>query len=85
MAERDAATLLPIIQRVAEPGTSIWSDEWTAYGQLSSLGYVHSTVNHSRNFKDLITGTCTNHVEVRDEMAIQENDRHLPQHSAVSS
>jgi len=44
VAERDAATLLPIIQRVVVPGTTIWSDEWAAYGQLSSLGYVHSTV-----------------------------------------
>jgi len=44
VAKRDAATLLPIIQRVVVPGTTIWSDEWAAYGQLSSLGYVHSTV-----------------------------------------
>jgi len=62
VTKRDAATLLPIIQRVVEPGTTIWSDEWAAYGQLSSLGYTHSTVNHSRNIKDPITGTCTNHV-----------------------
>ena len=61
--QRDAATLLPIIQRIVAPGTTIWSDEWAAYGQLSSLGFVHETVNHSRHFKDPDTGVCTNHVE----------------------
>jgi len=50
--QRDAATLLPIIQRIVAPGTTIWSDERAAYGQLSSLGFVHETVNHLRHFKD---------------------------------
>jgi len=61
--QRDAVTLLPIIQRIVTPGTTIWSDEWAAYRQLSSLGFVHETVNHSRHFKDPDTGVCTNHVE----------------------
>jgi len=61
--KRDAATLLPIIQRIVAPGSTIWSDEWAAYRQLSSLGYQHETVNHSENFTDPTTGTCTNHVE----------------------
>jgi len=26
--KRDAATLLPIVQRIVAPGTTIWSDEW---------------------------------------------------------
>jgi len=62
---RDAATLIPIIQCVVARGTTIWSFEWAAYGQLSSLGFVHGTVNHSRHFKDpdTVTGVCTNHVE----------------------
>jgi len=61
--KRDANTLLPIIQRVVAPGSTVWSDEWAAYRQLNQLGYVHHTVNHSENFKDPVTGTCTNHVE----------------------
>jgi len=61
--QRDAATLLPIIQCIVAPEKTIWSDEWAAYGQLSSLGFVHETVNHSRHFKDPDTGVCTNHVE----------------------
>ena len=52
-------TILPIIQHVVAPGTTIWSDEWAAYGQLLSLGYTHSTVNYSRNVKDPFTGTYT--------------------------
>ena len=60
---RDARTLLPIIQRVVAPGTTVWSDEWRAYAQLAGLGYVHQTVNHSQNFTDPVTGVCTNHVE----------------------
>lgn len=44
--ERDAATLLPIIQKIVSPGTTIWSDEWVAYAQLSTLGFIHQMVNH---------------------------------------
>jgi len=60
---RDMITLLPIIKQCVKPGTTIWSDEWVAYHQLSTLGFQHQTVNHSQNFKDPDTGTCTNHVE----------------------
>ena len=45
--QRDAATLTPIIQRNILPGSTVWSDEWTAYNQLNALGYIHQTVNHS--------------------------------------
>ena len=58
-----ARTLLPIIQRVVAPGTTIWSDEWCAYAGLAGLGYVHQMVNHSQNFTDPVSGVCTNHVE----------------------
>ena len=32
--KRDVDTLLPIIQRVVQPGTIIHSDQWRAYGIL---------------------------------------------------
>ena len=50
--QRDAATLLPIINDHVAPGTSVWSDQWAAYNQVSSLSNVstHSTVNHSIEF-----------------------------------
>jgi len=54
--------LIPIIQRVVVPGATILSDKWAAYCTLSQLGYTHQTFNHSRNFKDPVTGVCTNHV-----------------------
>jgi hypothetical protein len=43
--KRDAATLLPIIQRVVKPGTIIHSDQWKAYHNISSrLQLSHGTV-----------------------------------------
>lgn len=38
------------------------------YNQLGNLGYIHSTVNHSRNFVDPTTGTCTNAIEESKKM-----------------
>ena len=46
--QRDSATLIPIIHVL--PGTTVWTDEWAAYRQLSTLGYHHYTVNHTENF-----------------------------------
>jgi transposase-like protein len=62
---RDAATLLPVIQRNILPGTVIWSDEWAAYNRLPAAGYPHQTVNHSVRYVDPITGCHTNDIESR--------------------
>lgn len=48
--KRDEATLLPIIQKWIEPGTIIVSDCWKAYCNLEKHGYIHRTVNHSKEF-----------------------------------
>ena len=53
--KRNAETLIPIIQRHVLPGTEIASDEWRAYSKLRELGYIHYTVNHSKNFVDPLT------------------------------
>ena len=45
--QRNAATLLPIIQQHVYLGTVVHSDEWAAYSQISSAGYSHLSVNHS--------------------------------------
>ena len=60
---RDAATLLPIIQRHVRPGTIIWSDEWAPYRRVQQLPFVstHATVNHSLEF--VTRGVHTQHVE----------------------
>ena len=62
---RDAATLLPIINDHVAPGTSVWSDQWAAYNQVSSLSNVstHSTVNHSIEFVNVATGVHTQNIE----------------------
>ena len=53
--QRNAATLLPIIQQHVVPGTIIHSDEWRTYSQVSTLPNVaaHATVNHSLEFVNL--------------------------------
>ena len=61
--DRSAATLIPIIQQVIAPGTHIMSDEWASYRQLASLGYTHTTVNHSQHIVDPDDSTCTNCIE----------------------
>ena len=47
ISQRNAATLVPIIQRYIRPDTRIWSDAWAAYAGLNAIGYVHQTVNHT--------------------------------------
>lgn len=61
--KRDRATLLPIIKEYVLPGTTIYSDCWKPYDTLEEEGYPHLTVNHSKNFKDPVTGCCTNKIE----------------------
>ena len=59
--DRSAATLLPIIQKYCLQGSIIYSDKWKAYQSLASLGYVHRTVNHSKEFTGP-DGTTTNNI-----------------------
>ena len=49
---RDAATLIPIIEKHVLPGSTIHTDCWAAYRRLSNAGYAHYTVNHKENFVD---------------------------------
>ena len=47
---RHASNLIPIIQKICEPGTTIISDQWAAYSKLADFGFPHYTVDHSRFF-----------------------------------
>jgi len=60
---RHAAAHYPIQQHIL-PGTTVWSDQWAAYRQLTAVtGLPHATVNHSLNFVDPGTGVNTNAIE----------------------
>lgn len=64
---RSAEVLLPLIRKHVKPGTEIHSDQWAAYANINTIDvdppFVHKTVNHSKHFKDPITGVHTNNVE----------------------
>jgi hypothetical protein len=61
--DRTRNTIWPLIQQYISVGTTITTDEALIYRGLKSLGYVHKTVNHKRNFVNPIDGSTTNHVE----------------------
>ena len=45
--QRDATTLIPIIQRNILPGSTVWNDEWAAYNdynQLNALVWIRPLV-----------------------------------------
>ena len=62
MEKRDEQTLLLIIQKFIQPGTTIISDCWKAYCNLEKHGYTHRTVNHSIEFVN-DDGDSTNKME----------------------
>ncbi|KAF8384232.1 hypothetical protein PRIPAC_73374, partial [Pristionchus pacificus] len=60
--KRDKETLLPLIEENIAPGSRIISDGWKSYfdiGQLPS-GYHHDVVNHTKYFKDPVSGAHIN-------------------------
>lgn len=60
--KRDKKTLVPIVKRRVASDSVIWTDEWKSYACLDSEGYIHGTVNHTKEFKSDI-GVCTNYIE----------------------
>ena len=61
-----AATLLPIIQGHVWLGTTVHSDECSAYRRVQGLPIAQSyqTMNHSLHFVNLTTGVNTQNVEL---------------------
>jgi len=60
---RDAETLLAIIGRHVEAGTTVMTDCWKSYTGLTAQGFNHLTVNHSCHFVDPDTWANTQKIE----------------------
>jgi transposase-like protein len=62
---RSAPVLLLLIKRFVHPQSIILTDCWKGYSEedLASIGMVHDTVNHSRNFVDPVSGVHINTIE----------------------
>ena len=62
--DRTGETLVHrLITTHIQPGTVIYSDQFTPYIPLNQLGYIHVSVNHSKNFVDPDSGAHTNTIE----------------------
>ncbi|KAM7298107.1 hypothetical protein ISCGN_018734 [Ixodes scapularis] len=60
---RNAAALIPLIQKHVAPGTTIMSDQWAAYNSLPAHQFNHLTINHSLYFVDPRTWANTQTIE----------------------
>ena len=58
--DRSEATLIPIIERHVEKGSTIFSDGWSAYSDLNNKGYKHFTVLHKYAFRKTYVNVDTN-------------------------
>ena len=66
--DRRESTLIPIIEKHVEPGSTIYSDGWSAYCDLNSRGYAHFTVLHKYSFKKIYVN-----VETKEEITVHTN------------
>ncbi|KCZ80516.1 hypothetical protein H312_02078, partial [Anncaliia algerae PRA339] len=57
------ATILPIIQKIVIPGSTIFTDEHRSYSSLQHLGFTHLTVCHKYNFICPFSGAHTQFIE----------------------
>ena len=74
---RDAATLIPIIQKHVRPGTIIYSDNWVAYFNLNNLGYEHFTVTHKTTFKQIYKNVDTGEIVHCNTNRIEGHGKYL--------
>ena len=66
---KDASTLTRIIKKFVLPGSTIFTDEWGGYCDLTREGYTHKTICHLRRYsrfewdENEVTRITTNHIE----------------------
>ena len=60
--------LTKIIRDNAEEGSTIYSDRWAAYRNLSQLGYVHYVVEHKYAFR-----ATYKHAGIRETINVHTN------------
>ena len=60
---RTAETLEQVIKDYIQPHTIIHTDMWKGYTNIKKNGYIHKTVNHSKNFINPVDGTHTQNIE----------------------
>lgn len=63
VADRERRTLLRIIMKHVNPGSIIYSDNWSAYNEIGRLNFTHEFVNHSLHFVKPGTDVHTNGIE----------------------
>ena len=56
---RDSSTLLKIIKRHVEPGSTVYTDGWAGYKDLNQHGYNHFSVIHKDGYKIFYKNTTT--------------------------
>lgn len=60
---RKGDTLRALIKENCEQGSYIFTDEWRGYSRLHEDGFIHRTVNHSKNFVNPENGAHTQLIE----------------------
>ena len=80
VSDRTEATLLPIIQRHVIPGSTIYSDGWSAYYNLNDAGYRHFTVLHKYAFKKEYRNTATGAIVTVHTNRIEGAWKHAKDH-----
>ena len=60
--------LIPLIRIHVAPGSTIYSDGWSAYCSLNELGYDHFTVIHKHSYKKIYVNT-----ETQEEVEVKSN------------
>lgn len=65
---RTEATLVGIILKHVEAGSTVLTDGWSSYLNLNKLGMNHFNVNHKKTFKQVYVHTIT-----KEKMVVHTN------------